>query len=71
MAVNMRHRFPYKMNKYRDKSDTIGEKRSILLGRKMATEKVSFVLRPVSRADRKLGLPVSLRSSFAFWPRIA
>ena len=52
-----------------DKARTIGENRSIFVGRTIARLKKSFLERPESSLDLKSRLPVSFRNCFAFRSR--
>lgn len=52
-----------------DMDNTMGEKRSIFVGRMMLCQNKSLGLRPESSLERRLGLPVSARSFFVFLSR--
>lgn len=68
--VKMRYRYPYRIAMYSDMSETMGEKNSILVGRTMANLKIPLLERPVSSAERRFWLPVSLRSLLVLRSRI-
>lgn len=70
MVVKRRYRIPYEIAVKSDIKNTIGEKRSILVGRMMLRRKSSLGEMPESSLERRSWLPVSFRRRAALRARM-